>query len=64
MERWTRPDRWVLGAAGEHTARLLLEEAGLCVLDTNWRDGRRGELDIIARDDTDATCPWTVVVEV
>ena len=43
---------------------LLLEEAGLCVLDTNWRDGRRGELDIIARDDTDATCPWTVVVEV
>ena len=64
MECSTRPDRRVLGAAGEYTARLMIEEAGLRVLECNWRDGRRGELDIIARDDTDPFRPWTVVVEV
>ena len=30
----------------------------------HWHDGRRGELDIIARDDIDPACPWTVVIEV
>lgn len=64
MECSTRPDRRVLGAAGEYTARLMIEEAGLRVLECNWRDGRRGELDIIARDDTDPARTWTVVVEV
>ena len=60
----TRPDRRALGAAGEYTARLVLEEEGLRLLDTNWRDGRRGELDIIARDETDPSRSWTVIVEV
>ena len=64
MECSTRPDRRILGAAGEHTARLMIEEAGLRVLECNWRDGRRGELDIIARDETDPACSWTVIVEV
>ena len=64
MELAGRPDRQILGKAGEYTARLLVEEAGLRVVDVNWRDGRRGELDIVARDDTDARCSWTVVVEV
>ena len=59
-----RPDRLAIGAAGEYTARLALEEAGLRLLDTNWRDGRRGELDIIARDETDPSRSWTVIVEV
>jgi UPF0102 protein tfu_0669 len=53
-----------LGAAGEYTARLVLEDEGLRLLDTNWRDGRRGELDIIARDETDPLRSWTVIVEV
>ena len=60
----TRPDRRAIGAAGEYTARLVLEENGLRILDTNWRDGRRGELDIIARDETDPSRSWTVIVEV
>ena len=60
----TRPDRRAIGAAGEYTARLVLEENGLRILDTNWRDGRRGELDIIARDETDPQHSWTVIVEV
>ena len=60
----TRPDSRALGAAGEYTARLALEEGGLRLLDTNWRDGRRGELDIIARDETDPSRSWTVIVEV
>ena len=59
-----RPDRRAIGAAGEYTARLVLEENGLHILDTNWRDGRRGELDIIARDKTDPSRSWTVIVEV
>lgn len=53
MDCSTRPDRRVLGVAGEYTARLIIEEAGLRVLECNWHDGRRGELDIIARDDID-----------
>ena len=64
MDCSTRPDRRVLGVAGEYTARLIIEEAGLHVLECNWHDGRRGELDIIARDDTDPACPWTVIIEV
>lgn len=50
-----------LGRAGEDLAVRLLEEHGLRVLDRNWRDGRRGELDIVAYDDA---CGQVVVVEV
>ncbi len=39
-----------LGRAGEDLAARLLEDHGLRVLDRNWRDGRRGELDIVAAD--------------
>ena len=52
MDCSTRPDRRVLGVAGEYTARLIIEEAGLRVLECNWRD------------DTDPGSPWTVVIEV
>jgi len=40
-----------LGRAGEDLAVRLLEDEGLLVLDRNWRDGRRGELDIVAWDE-------------
>lgn len=39
-----------LGLAGEALAREYLIEHGLHIIDTNWRDGRNGELDIIAAD--------------
>ncbi|WP_175955841.1 YraN family protein [Schaalia sp. Marseille-Q2122] len=50
-----------LGAVGEAIAAELLSAQGLHILDRNWRDGRRGELDIIAADPA-AGC--YVVVEV
>lgn len=43
--------RIALGRGGEDLAVRLLEDAGLLVLDRNWRDGRRGELDIVAWDE-------------
>lgn len=64
MDCSTRPTGGSVGVAGEYTVRLIIEEAGLRVLECNWHDGRRGELDIIARDDIDPACPWTVVIEV
>ncbi len=51
--------RRALGRSGEDTAALLLEEAGLVVLERNWRGGRLGELDLIAEGP-----PGIVVVEV
>lgn len=39
-----------LGAAGERYACDILEHAGLTVLERNWHDARRGEIDIIAQD--------------
>lgn len=39
-----------LGRAGEDLAASHLVANGLDVLDRNWRDGRRGEIDIVARD--------------
>lgn len=39
-----------LGALGEAIAAELLCAQGLHILEQNWRDGRRGELDIIAAD--------------
>jgi len=56
--------RKYLGQAGEEYACRFIEDNGLEVLERNWRDSRRGELDIIARDDIDPACPWTVVIEV
>jgi putative endonuclease len=38
-----------LGSRGEHIAAAYLTDAGLRVLDRNWRC-REGELDIVARD--------------
>lgn len=39
-----------LGAQGEEIAARYLEHRGYRLLARNWRDGRRGELDLIARD--------------
>lgn len=44
---------------GEATATRFISEAGLQVVDRNWRNGRAGELDIIATDGSD-----TIVIEV
>jgi putative endonuclease len=49
--------RAAVGGYGERVARRLLEGQGMTVLDANWRDGRRGELDLVARDgDTIVFC--------
>ncbi|MGW6457049.1 YraN family protein [Streptomyces sp. NPDC055078] len=46
-----------LGQYGEETAARLLTEAGMTVLARNWRYGRAGEIDIVARDgDTIVVC--------
>ncbi len=45
-----RPTRSALGALGESLAAEYLEECGYRILARNWRDGRRGELDLIVRD--------------
>ncbi|MFE5212695.1 YraN family protein [Streptomyces sp. NPDC056600] len=42
--------RGALGAWGEELAARRLTEAGMTVLDRNWRGGRTGEIDIVARD--------------
>ncbi len=39
-----------LGTLGEYTAARILDEEGLEILDHNWRDGPRGELDLVAYD--------------
>jgi putative endonuclease len=44
--------RITLGRLGEKQALLALEELGWHVIATNWRCGRYGEIDIIARDTT------------
>ena len=44
-----RPDRPALGAYGERVAARVLTDAGMQVLDRNWRC-RAGELDLVARD--------------
>lgn len=43
------PTTLELGSLGEHIAATYLTEAGLRVLDRNWRC-REGELDIVARE--------------
>ncbi|MDX3800329.1 YraN family protein [Streptomyces sp. AK04-3B] len=42
--------RGALGRYGEELAARLLAEAGMTVLQRNWRCGRTGEIDIVARD--------------
>ncbi|GHD43889.1 YraN family protein [Streptomyces galbus] len=42
--------RSALGRYGETLAARRLAEAGMTVLERNWRWGRTGEIDIVARD--------------
>ncbi|MFJ1971569.1 YraN family protein [Streptomyces sp. NPDC087903] len=42
--------RRALGRYGEDLAARRLTEAGMTVLERNWRCGRTGEIDIVARD--------------
>ncbi|MFJ9903954.1 YraN family protein [Streptomyces sp. NPDC101152] len=42
--------RSALGRYGEDLAARRLVEAGMTVLERNWRCGRTGEIDIVARD--------------
>lgn len=42
--------RGALGRYGEELAARRLAEAGMTVLERNWRCGRTGEIDIVARD--------------
>ncbi|MBR8639423.1 YraN family protein [Streptomyces tuirus] len=42
--------RSALGRYGETLAARRLAEAGMTVLERNWRSGRTGEIDIVARD--------------
>jgi len=42
--------RGALGRYGEGLAAGRLAEAGMTVLERNWRCGRTGEIDIVARD--------------
>jgi putative endonuclease len=42
--------RSALGRYGEELAARRLVEAGMTVLERNWRCGRTGEIDIVARD--------------
>ncbi|MBO4256052.1 YraN family protein [Streptomyces griseorubiginosus] len=42
--------RSALGRYGEDLAARRLTDAGMTVLERNWRCGRSGEIDIVARD--------------
>ena len=54
--RRTDPRR-ALGEQGEARAARWYEERGWTVLDRNWRDGRRGEIDlVVARDGVVVIC--------
>lgn len=46
----TRQSRSALGRYGEGLAVRRLAQAGMTVLERNWRCGRTGEIDIVARD--------------
>lgn len=43
-------DRRRLGQAGERLAEQQLAGRGYQILERNWRDGRRGEIDLVAQD--------------
>ena len=42
--------RSAMGRYGEDLAARRLTDAGMTVLERNWRSGRTGEIDIVARD--------------
>ncbi|WP_030231605.1 MULTISPECIES: YraN family protein [unclassified Streptomyces] len=42
--------RSAMGRYGESLAARRLTEVGMTVLERNWRSGRTGEIDIVARD--------------
>ncbi|QEU68352.1 YraN family protein [Streptomyces galilaeus] len=42
--------RGALGRYGEGLAARRLADTGMTVLERNWRSGRTGEIDIVARD--------------
>jgi putative endonuclease len=42
--------RSAMGRYGESLAARRLAEAGMTVVERNWRSGRTGEIDIVARD--------------
>lgn len=46
----THQARSALGRYGEELAARRLSETGMTVLERNWRCGRSGEIDIVARD--------------
>ncbi|MFI6279473.1 YraN family protein [Streptomyces sp. NPDC050988] len=46
----TSKARNALGKYGEDLAARRLTESGMTVLQRNWRSGRTGEIDIVARD--------------
>lgn len=46
----THQARSALGRYGEELAARRLTEAGMTVLERNWRCGRSGEIDIVAQD--------------
>jgi putative endonuclease len=46
----THQSRSALGRYGEELAARRLTAAGMTVLERNWRSGRSGEIDIVARD--------------
>ncbi|MCW7943812.1 hypothetical protein AAW14_17615 [Streptomyces hygroscopicus] len=46
----TQNARSALGRYGEELAARRLTAAGMTVLERNWRCGRSGEIDIVARD--------------
>ncbi|TQJ55965.1 YraN family protein [Streptomyces sp. NBC_00080] len=50
MNTHTDLARGALGRYGEELAARRLVEAGMAVLERNWRCGRTGEIDIVARD--------------
>lgn len=43
--------RKLLGTAGERAAAVFLTSQGYAIVDRNWRAGRSGEIDLVARKD-------------
>lgn len=53
--------RKAVGRAGEDLAVRFLEAAGYSIIERNWRAGREGEMDIIARTPDQATLVFAEV---
>ena len=54
-----KPDRQTTGRGGEHLAAAWLQAHGYEIVARNWRSGRSGEIDLVARQG-----PRLVIVEV